>query len=268
MTHRKHRIIITISALMCLACNVVNAHAENSTFPLFISPAPEVVSQQTNAGPGQTWVTGEMWVQADGTIYGSARTITQGAAAQRMESFMQEVQAEGAHNAAIQLLRRQNMEGFATLSPAFPLDESRMAMDVSFTLNTRVEKDGSLRVPSQPGPRLAYMPQLRYIQALRDRMIPAGLCQTEHYEQKLLIHLPSGNVLEPAYLPDSVVNVPHARFRAQYSREGDRITITRILSIEGAAQPCTTEAVLDMAPAIRAAAREFGRTLLVRPSPP
>ena len=246
----------------------VHAHAGNAVLLPFTPPSQEVVDWQADTQPGQTWVTGEIWVQADGTIYGSARTITQGAAAQRMERFMQEVQAEGAPNAAIQLLRRQNMEGSATLSPASPLDEGRMAMDVSFAITTRLEKDGSLRVPIQPGPRLAYMPQARYVQALRDRVIPAGLCQTEHYEQKLLVHLPSGSVLEPAYLPDSVVSVPHARFRAQYSREGDHLTITRILSIEGGAQPCTTEAVLDMAPAIRAAAREFGRTVLVRPSLP
>jgi hypothetical protein len=231
---------------------------------LTLRPAADE-QQETSAQPSQTLVTGEVWVLADGTMHGTTRTKTAGAAAGRMRSFMADIEKEGANTAAIQLLRRQNMEGYAHITFISEQEEDHPVMDISFVLNNRQEKDGSLRVPSHGGPRLARMVQPKYVQALRERMIPPDLCAMENYEQKIVMHLPPAITLEPASLPDMRVDVPFARFNASYHRDGDVLTLMRSLSVQLDGKACTLDAILDMAPAFRAAAREFNRILLIKP---
>lgn len=234
--------------------------------PVQLSLRPAADEQQdASSQPSQTWVTGEVWVLADGTMHGTTRTKTAGAAASRMRSFMAEVEKEGASRAAIQLLRRQNMEGYAHITFISGQKADNPVMDISFVLNNRQEKDGSLRVPSHGGPRLARMVQAKYVQALRERMIPPDLCEIEDYEQRVVMHLPPSIALEPASMPDMRVEVPFAQFHTSYHRDGDVLTLVRRLSIHLDEKACTTDAILDMAPAFRAAAREFNRILLIKP---
>ena len=209
-------------------------------------------------------VRSEMSVNVDGTLDGQTRTEGYGASGIALRQFLAAMAPGGNVQAARMLLVRQNLEGNVHVSAADPLAAADpFVVDLSFTLAGDKGKDGGIRIPLGAGPRLVRPPQASVITALREEKQRDFPCWPQNHSYDLVLHLPYTSI--PYAVPaDVIVKVAHASYEARYVLTGDMLTIKRNFTLQVPGGVCTSETAKDLAPAIRAAARDMARKLTIR----
>lgn len=206
----------------------------------------------------------EMSIASNGAIVGQSRTQAHGPVSAMLQSNTKNLLDWDETRRNRYLLERQNLAGQAAIIASGMLEQGKAyATEIDFRLNGEASKDGSITIPVFAGPRYMKGPHVPFISALRDERDQPFRCYSEEMSQNIIIHLPDAYPLPR--LPGNInVELANARYSAQYAFVGRALKVSRRLILDLPSTMCTREMARDMAPALRAAARDMGRRLVIR----
>lgn len=216
------------------------------------------------AATSKLQVISEMSVAANGGLTGQTRAQARGPVSALLQANIRKLAELAPAERNRSLLERQNMTGQAAIiSAGMGEDGKDYTTEIDFRINGETGKDGSIAIPVFSGPRFIKAPHAAFIAALRDERDQPFRCFSEELSQNIVIHMPDAYPLPR--LPGNIhVELANARYSAEYKFVGRALKVSRRLVLDLPSTICSREMARDMAPVLRAAARDMSRRIVIR----
>lgn len=204
----------------------------------------------------------EMTIQQNGDVDGHSRIIGFGAGAPLVDEVVRQLPTADQTRLSRALLERQLLSGRARLARAAASGSNSIDVDIAFRLSANRTRDGSIRVPLSPGPRLTRRPVAAFIAALREDTPRPLPCSALSHHEDLVFHLPATGIRYQA--PESrVVESEHARYAVHYELTDHTLRVERRLDLRYPGIICSPEILADIAPVVRFANFDQSRRITI-----
>ncbi|CAN1563600.1 hypothetical protein MCEMSEM23_02801 [Rhabdaerophilaceae bacterium] len=214
------------------------------------------------AATNRILITADMMVGRDGVVEGQSITRSEGPSALLIHDMAAKLSGSRAGMMQASLLERQGLDGLIRIGAVEKRGEEIHA-HLGFRLVPTGGGDNVHRISLVPGPAIHRPPLLGLILALQDTSIKRVPCRAIEIEQAFIMHLPDRRAL--VEMPKSVlVEHEQGRYSAQYRLEDSRLHVSRKLMLDPKTTTCSREQLLNLAPVIRAAGRDFARKIHLR----